>query len=364
MNLCIKFSFFIPLGIFDNDHMLEYPDINPSGMITPDIASAGLPVQRPATPASSILSADWVNGLELNIAFLFDDRDIDLDQRELEVQQVNYVMLQNISKLKRVYSFYSSIGIDKSLDNTSAMNRMQFCRFLKDSHVHYHDTSLPEILRLIADDKNKDPYYPWDNILMRDFLTALVIIANHMFADEYCHENQLLLPWCLSKLVSEYVLPHACKVDGLIYTKPSITMELSQYFDKAYGIYQSWMAQIRQNQPGALCVNMRFVLWILKDYGFIGDCLSAKNVIDIFGSDDPRVAQDDFISLEIEMSFLEVFEVLVQCAETYVTENMLRESPTPRPSTVASSQVHSAKSRHSSVSAGRLDSPAENGRIS
>ncbi|CAB3978594.1 Hypothetical predicted protein [Paramuricea clavata] len=350
-------------GIFDSDHMLEYPDINPSGMITPDIASAGLPVQRPGTPAST-LSADWANGLELNIAFLFDDRDIDLDQRELEVQQVNYVMLQHISKLKKIYTFYSSIGIDQSQDNTSVMTRMQFCRFLKDSHIHHGDTSLPEILRLIADDRNEDPYYPWENILMRDFLTALVIIANHMFADEDRHGNQLLLPWCLAKLVSEYVLEHACDMGGIVYTKPSITMELTQYFDKAYSIYKYWMSQAKQCQPGVLCVNMRYMLWILNDYGLINEGLSAKNVIDIFASDDPCVAQDEFISLEVEISFLEVLEVLVQCAEVYVTENMLRESPTTRPSTVDTSQAPSAKSRHSSLSAGQLDSPDNESRIS
>jgi hypothetical protein len=349
--------------MFDNDHMLEYPDINPSGMITPDIASAGLPVQRPGTPASSILSTDWANGLELNIAFLFDDRDIDLDQRELEVQQVNYVMLQFISKLKKIYTFYSSIGIDKSQDNTSVMTQMQFCRFLKDSHIHHSDTSLPEILRLIADDKNEDPYYPWENILMRDFLTALVIIANHMFADEHCHGNQLLLPWCLSKLISEYVLEHACKVAGFVYTKPSITMELTQYFDKIYSIYQYWLLQAKKSQPGALCVNMRYMLWMLKDYGLINEELSAKNVIDIFSSDDPRVAQDGFLCLETEISFLEVVETLVQCAELYVTENMLRECPTPAHTvTAGSSQALSAKSRNSSVSAGRMESP-DNGMI-
>ena len=326
-------------------------------MITPDITSAGLPVQRPGTPASSVLSTDWANGLELNIAFLFDDRDIDLDQREQEVQQVNYLMLQHISKLKKIYNFYSAIGIDKSLDNTSAMTRMQFCRFLKDSQIHHKDASLPEILRLIAGDENKDPYYPWENILMRDFLTALVIIANYLFADEHFHGDQLLLPWCFSRLILDYVLKHACEVRGIVYSKPSIMMELTQYLDKSYSIYQYWLSQAKQSKPSVLCVNMRHMLWMLKDYGLINQDLTAQNVINIMASDDPNVAQDEFLSLEIEISFLEVLEVLLQCAELYVTENVLRESPTPRPSTTASSQAPSAKSRHSSVSMGRLDSP-------
>ncbi|XP_028392873.1 radial spoke head 10 homolog B-like [Dendronephthya gigantea] len=345
-------------GVFDNDHMLEYPDINPSGMITPDISSAGLPVQRPATPASSILSADWANGLELNIAFLFDDREIDLDERELETQEVNYVMLQHISKLKKIYSHYSSIGVDKSQDNTSVMTLMQFCRFLKDIKIHGKDASLPEILRLISSEKNTDPYYPWENILIRDFLTSLVIIANHLFADEYCHDiNQLLLPWCLSRLVTEHVVKHAGVVGGVVYTKPSITMELSQYAEKAYGIYQYWISQAKQMQPNIQCVNMRYMLWMLKDYGLINEGLSAKHVIDILASDDSRVIQDEFINLEVEVSFLEVLEALVLCAEVYVTDDALRETPTPHPTTVASSQAASAKSRNSSASGGRLESP-------
>lgn len=328
--------------------------------MTPDIASAGLPVQRPTTPASSILGVDWANGLDLNIAFLFDDRDIDLDQRELETQQVNYVMLQHISKLKKIYTFYSSIGIDKSQDNTSVMNRMQFCRFLKDSHIHHTDTSLPEILRLISDKvPGNHPYDPWEHILMRDFLTALVVIANHVFAEECTHGNQLLLPWCLSKLVKEFVVENACNVGGVVYSKPGITIELSQYFEKVYGIYQYWVSQMKISRPGIVCVNMRYVLWMLKDYGLVNESLSAKDVINIFSIDDPRVSQDEFINLEIEVSFLEVLEALVQCAEVYVTDGMLRESPITRPSTVASSQAPSGKSQHSSLSAGRLESPGK-----
>lgn len=342
--------------------MLEYPNINPSGMITPDITSAGLPVQRAATPALSVLSADWANGLELNIAFLFDEREIDLDERELEIQEVNYVMLQHISKLKKIYSLYSSIGVDKSQDNTSAMTCMQFCRFLKDIKIHDKDASLPELLRLISKEKNTDPYYPWENILMPDFLTSLVIIANHLFADEYCHDNQLLLPWCLSSLVTEHVVKHAGVVGGVVYMKPRRTMELSQYVEKAYDIYKYWVSQAKQMQPSTQCVSMRYMLWMLKDYGLIDEGLSAKHVIDILASDDPRVIQDEFISLEVELSFLEVLEALVQCAVVYVTDNALEETPSPHPTTIASSQAQSPKSRNSSASAGRLESP-DNGTV-
>lgn len=347
---------FYQTGLFDSDHMLEFPDINPSGMITPDITSAGLPV-RPGTPASSILSTDWTTGLELNIACLFDDRDIDLDQREAEMQQVNYVMLQYISKLKEIYTFYSAIGSDTSLDNTSVMTTMQFCRFLKDCQIHHHDTSLPEILRLMAKEENKEnPHNPWENILLRDFLTALVTIAYHIFGSDHCSGDQPLLPRCLSKLIMLNVLPHACCVKGIIYTKPNAALELTQYFQKSYSIFQQW-THPSDLPPHDHSLGMRQMLWMLKDCNVINQDLPPKEVINILACDDPRVVQDEFISLEFEISFLEFFEALVSCAAVYVTDGLLKNSPTPRQSTMASSQCQSVRSHTSTVSMRPLETP-------
>lgn len=334
--------------------MLEFPDINPSGMITPDITSSGLPI-RTGTPGSSILSGDLTTGFELNISHLFDDRDIDLDQQVEEAQQVNYVLLQHISKLKEIYTFYTAIGNDTSLDNTLVMIKMQFCRFLKDCKVHHHGISLPEILRVTNSDRNgKNLHNPWENILMRDFLTALVTIAYHMYADNYSPANQMVLPWCLSQLITLNVLRHACSVGGVVYSEPGTALELSQYFPKSYAVYELW-TQPRKLPPHDQSFDMRKMLWMLKDYNLIDQNLSAKEVIKILARDDPRVEQDGFINLEIEISFLEFFEAIVGCAVVYVTDSLLGESP--KQSVSASSQCLSARSPVSTASVKRGETP-------
>lgn len=336
--------------------MLEYPDINPLRMTTPDISFAGLPVQRPSTPVFSELSIDWSNKLELNITLLFENRNINIDERQSELHEVNNIMLQHISQLKKIYSYYSALGIEKSLDNTSAMSRMQFCRFIKDSHIHHVGSSVPEILRLVAS-VGKDPYYPWEYILIRDFLTALVFIASHLFAENADH-NHRLLPWCLLKLITAYILPHSFCIGGVVYSKPSVTIELNQYLDKTYCIYQYWSSQFKRSKPNGLCVNIRTMLLMLKEYNIIGDDLSAKDFINICSYDDPGVLQDDFINLDIEISFYEVFETLVQCAELHVTEMMLKENPVRSSNEVVLTEPCStAKSLLASTSAGCFDSP-------
>ena len=65
----------------------------------------------------------------------------------LNFDQVTSLVLRNLSILRRVYSFYSALGHDKSPDNTFVMTRFQFWRFLKDCQIHHHNISLSQMDR-------------------------------------------------------------------------------------------------------------------------------------------------------------------------------------------------------------------------
>ena len=61
-----------------------------------------------------------------------------------------FVILRHVTTLKKVYSFYSSLGHDASPDNTFIMTRLQFWRFLKDCRFHHQDATLAEMDRILG----------------------------------------------------------------------------------------------------------------------------------------------------------------------------------------------------------------------
>ena len=70
--------------------------------------------------------------------------------RDDEASQVMFVITRHISSLRRIYSFYSSLGYEDSPDNTYVMNKMQFWRFLKDAQLHHKDKTLMEMDRMLG----------------------------------------------------------------------------------------------------------------------------------------------------------------------------------------------------------------------
>ncbi|OWK11449.1 RSPH10B [Cervus elaphus hippelaphus] len=61
--------------------------------------------------------------------------------------KVEYAILRNITELRRIYNFYSSLGCDRSLDNTFLMTKLHFWRFLKDCKFHHHNITLADMDR-------------------------------------------------------------------------------------------------------------------------------------------------------------------------------------------------------------------------
>lgn len=64
--------------------------------------------------------------------------------------QVEYAILRNITELRRIYNFYSSLGCDRSLDNTFLMTKLHFWRFLKDCKFHHHNITLADMDRVLG----------------------------------------------------------------------------------------------------------------------------------------------------------------------------------------------------------------------
>lgn len=347
-------------GTFELDHMLDFPEINPAGMMTPDIMNSGLPV-RPGTPvrsASPFMNFEnSANPLNLSIDLLFDDRDLDLYERDDELQRVTHVMLRHISKLKKIYSFYSCLGRQESVDNTFVMSRLQFWRFLKDCKVHHHGFTISELDRTIAPDNTNDVHEPQHEVLMREFLNAIIIIAYHLYSED--HQGQEpLLPWCVSQLITENIMKNPCKVGGSLFMDASRSIEAVKYMSKSWDIFCG-LCVPNTHYPHEPIFKSRQFMFMLSDFRLINSDLSPKEVLQILAKDNPELAQEDFCNLELEMTFLEFLEALIDCATVYVTEAVLKRHLSPKETPVPSSRSQSAASFTPATSKPGIDSPDE-----
>lgn len=347
-------------GTFELDHMLDFPDINPSGMITPDITSSGLPVRsgtamRSASPY--LISDNSENPLNLNIDLLLDERDLDLYEREEELRSVTHVMLRHISKLKKIYSFYSCLGQHDSIDNTFVMSRLHFWRFLKDSKVHHHGFTLSELDHIIAPEKSSNFHEPHQEVLMREFLNAIVIIGYKLYNEDHSG-NERVLPWCVSKLISENILQNYCKVGGSVFADSIRATEAVKLMPKSWNIFCGLCAP-HVHYPHEPIFKCRQFMFMLNDFRLINSDLSPEEVLKLIAKDNPALAQDDFCNLELEMTFLEFFEALIDCASVYVTEAVIKGHLSPKPTSLASSRSPSADSFTPATSKPGLESPDE-----
>ncbi|KAK3716085.1 hypothetical protein QZH41_019631 [Actinostola sp. cb2023] len=316
---------------FEQDHMLEYPEFNPSGMTTPDIINSGIPV-RPATPVraatpflpmdSSASSLGIHNPLSIRIDHLLDDLEMNLDERQEELQNVTHVILRHVSKLKQIYCFYSGLGQLLSTDNTFALTRMQFWRFLKDCQMHYHGVTLVEMDRFIDPyGRSTDIHEPYHKVLSRDFINAIIIIAFNIFHNQF-HNKGLIFAECTSKLISDNILPNACDIQGVLFTEATRADEASKYVQKSWDIFIG-KCHPSPCSPHEPTFKAREFLYMLNEFKLLNDILTPKDVIQILSRDSPHLAQEDFCNLELEMTFLEFFEGLIDCAGVYVTDTMI-----------------------------------------
>lgn len=332
--------------------MLDYPEFSPSGMTTPDVTASGIPL-RSATPlrsGSPYLPSDdsserSKNSLNINISHLQHERHLGPGDCEEELQQVVHVLLRFISNLRNIYTFYSGLGRLGTVDNTFVMTRIQFWRFLKDCKIHHLGVTLTGIDRLI--DHNKQTlggiHYSQQDVLMRDFLNAIVSISYRVFHRQHQGSETLLLPWCVSKLICENILVDSCNVKGSLFANPERAIEALKYMPKVLDIFQIWCTS-GAVPPHEQTIKARQFLYMLNDYRLLNDNLTAKEVVQILASDEPQLAGHDFCNMEIELTFLEFFEALIDCATVFVTEAVMNDPLTPKAVSEVSSRSQSARS--------------------
>ena len=234
-----------PSGTFAQDHMLEFPEFNPSGMTTPDIVNSGIPMHpltpiRTATPflptnTSSALGIN--NPLSIRIDPILDDLELYLDERQEELQNVTNVILRHMSELKQIYTFYSGLGQELSTDNTFALTRMQFWRFLKDCKIHHHGVTLVEMDRFVdPEGSSTDIHEPHHTVLSRDFINAIIMIAYNIFHEE-SHTKGAVFAECTSKLIANNILSNACEVQGNLFHDPERADIACKYIQKSWNIF-------------------------------------------------------------------------------------------------------------------------------
>ncbi|CAH1773311.1 unnamed protein product, partial [Owenia fusiformis] len=332
-------------GTFDKDHILEFPNFTIDGSATPDLTQirtrTPLPMENMSVQSNESKNTMGPT-LQLELQHLLmelDDRD-----KEEESSQVMYVMMRHISGLRQVYNFYSALGYDDSPDNTFIMNRMQFWRFMKDSKFHTYGYTLTDIDRLLAKgNANIEPldiHNPFGQILFREFVNYMIVIAYYLYHEdvEEIEEKSPILASCLVRLINQNIIKYSCKVKGYIYGETRRAVNALVHMDQAYEVYKALLSK-RKVTPYDPTMRMREFLYMVKDYKLINADLTARAILEILSVDDHAVMDpEEAVNMDLEMTFLEFFEGLAGCAEVFVTEAVVKDPTTPRPSTVLTAE--------------------------
>uniref|UniRef100_A0A8D0GA36 Radial spoke head 10 homolog B n=1 Tax=Sphenodon punctatus TaxID=8508 RepID=A0A8D0GA36_SPHPU len=212
-----------------------------------------------------------------------------------------YAVLRHITELRKIYSFYSSLGYDHSLDNTFLMTKLQFWRFLKDCRFHHCKVTLADMDRILNADKtpSEDVHSPYETLLLRTFLTYLIYLAFYLYHKEYQDKSPCLFK-CFSKMMTKNIIPNACHTKGILFCEPQQTIYAISYIDKCWEIYKAYC---RPNAilPHEPTMKMRHFLWMLNDLNLLNTDLTPPKIVVILARDNPLVHDGDDIILEHEM---------------------------------------------------------------
>uniref|UniRef100_A0A8B9C3P4 R10B2 protein n=1 Tax=Anser brachyrhynchus TaxID=132585 RepID=A0A8B9C3P4_9AVES len=234
-----------------------------------------------------------------------------------------FAVLRHITALRRVYSFYSSLGCDDAHDNTFLMTRLQFWRFLKDCQLHHSNITLAEMDRILSGDKTplEEIHSPYETLLFRTFLSHLIHLAFHIYHKE---DKGPYLSKCFVEMVSRNVIPTACHIQGILFSEQRRTVFALSYIDKCWEIYRAF-CRSNTRPPFEPTMKMRQFLWMLNDFKLLSKQLTASRLVEILVKDGPSLHDSSSTNLEQELVFLEFVEALLDCALVYVTNDMIKE---------------------------------------
>ncbi|XP_065416065.1 radial spoke head 10 homolog B isoform X13 [Chrysemys picta bellii] len=290
-------------GEFINDQIAEYPAFQVDAMNMQDLS--GIRTQSPfGTETIRIVDGPGNtsvlgSNIELDISSLlnlFPEKD-----RQEEMKQVEYAVLRHITELRRIYSFYSSLGCDQSLDNTFLMTKLQFWRFLKDCRFHHYNVTLADMDRILNEDKTtpEEVHSPYETLLLRTFLTCLIHLAVHINHKEHKDKGPYLFK-CFSKMMMKNIIPNACHIQGILFCEQQQTVCAINYIDKCWEIYRAYCrpSTIPPYEP---TMKMRHFLWMLKDLNMLSKQLTATKIVEILVKDNPFVRDGDDSNLQHEL---------------------------------------------------------------
>ncbi|XP_078521278.1 radial spoke head 10 homolog B isoform X2 [Lissotriton helveticus] len=337
-------------GEFQNDVIAEFPHFQMDRINTPDlsgirtqspVASEKIPSVFASLDKGSILGSN----IELDISSLLEV--FPEDERPNQLKQVEYAVLRHLSELRRIYNVYSSLGQEISVDNTFLMTRFQFWRFLKDCKFHHYDMTLCDMDRILNGTTSPDLLHsPHETLLLRNFLSYIIHLSFHICQQENKsfdkssiidrsfdtstitdRVNDTCLVTGFTKMMSQNIIPNACKIKGVLFSDLERTIHLVGYINKCWEIYRSNLTK-RSSPPYEYTMTMRHFIWMLKDFKMITKDLTAQKIVDIFAEDNPAVRDGNDTNLDFEITFSEFLEALFDCAPVYVTNEVMdRECP-------------------------------------
>uniref|UniRef100_A0A8C6J566 Uncharacterized protein n=1 Tax=Melopsittacus undulatus TaxID=13146 RepID=A0A8C6J566_MELUD len=237
---------------------------------------------------------------ELDISLLLDL--LPEEERWEELKQVEFAVLRHITELRRIYTFYSSLGCDYSFDNTFLMTKLQFWRFLKDCQFHHSNISLAEMDRILRGDKTpvEEIHCPHETLLFRTFLSYLIRLAFHIYHEEH-KENSPYLSKCFLEMMSRNVIPTACYVQGTLFSEQRCTvLVMNSYIDKCWEIYRAF-CRPSTRPPFELTMKMRHFLWMLNDFKLLSKQLTPSKLVEILVKDGPTQPDSSNTNLELEV---------------------------------------------------------------
>ncbi|GLD57584.1 radial spoke head 10 homolog B2 [Lates japonicus] len=264
-------------------------------------------------PSGDIYSGEWKNNLRHGEGTM---KWLKLSQQYVGMWQdgvqVEFVVLRKSTELRSIYTFYSRLGHAHSLDNTFLLSRLQLWRLLKDCNIHHHDITLTQIDHYIKEDTTTEIHSPFTPMLLRRLLSCLVIVAHHIYNKDMVSEKHLLAA-CLSKLMTDDILPNAKNVKGFLFGQPHFSVVAMKYMKRCWDVYQVY-CRVHSAPRDDQTMTCRHLLWMFKDLHLLDNNLTTVRLLKIITAES-RDPNNLSLCLDLEITFLEFFEVLLGCAE-------------------------------------------------
>ncbi|XP_034049391.1 radial spoke head 10 homolog B [Thalassophryne amazonica] len=297
-------------------------------------------------PDSSILGPHMV----LNIGSLLET--VAEKKQDTEREQVEFVVLQNITELKSMYRFYSKLCESRSPDKNFLLSRLQLWRLLKDCNVHHHDVTLSQIDLLITEDATSSQIHsPFTSILFCGFLRCLVIVAYHIYHKDMESQKNVLAA-CFSRLMTDDVLPNAKNVKGFLFNEPGRSEDAVNYMSDCWEVYQDF-CRCSAAPRTERTMTYRHLLWMFKDLDLLDSTLTTAKLLQIINAES-RDPSNQSSCLNLEITFLEFFEVLLGCAQLKCSEIFQTQGGPRSP----------PKGQHNTNTKANMESPEESQLVS